>query len=155
MKKIFALIGILIAMVFVSGCTSNASQDFYVGNSTFQLTGDWQQTFLSNNGTEFTAKDIEQSKARIETSDIEVILSQYSDSSFYNQDYKKSASFHQQNTADISGISVKVMNATTSNHVYLYYFKKNGNYYSLTITNTGSNQKIVNQTASNIITTLK
>ena len=153
--KILGLIGILIVILFVSGCTSNASQDFFVGNSTFQLTGDWQQTFLSNNGTEFTGKDIEQSKARIETSDVEVILSQYSDSSFYNQDYKKSASLHQQNTADISGTSVKVMDATTSNPVYLYYFNKNGNYYSLTITYTGSNQKIVNQTASNIITTLK
>ena len=93
--KILGLIGIFIVILFVSGCTSNASQDFYVGNSTFQLTGDWKQTFLSGNGTEFTANGIEQSKARIETSDVEVILSQYSDSSFYNKDYKKSASYHQ------------------------------------------------------------
>ena len=55
---IIGFIGILMAIIFVSGFTSNSDNpDFYVGNSSFQLTGDWQQTSLSNNGTEFLGKD--------------------------------------------------------------------------------------------------
>ena len=38
-RKIFGLLGIIFAILFVSGCTSTANHDFYVGNSTFQLTG--------------------------------------------------------------------------------------------------------------------
>ncbi len=160
--KILGLLGIVLTIFFVSGCTSNANHDFYVGNSTFQLTGDWQQTFLSNNGTEFSGKNVEQSKGKIETSDLEVIISQYSDSSFYNQDYKNSASHYSLNTVDINGTSVKTVATSKSYNSeptqypsYLYYFQENGKYYSLGITNMRSDQKIVNQTATDIITTLK
>ena len=38
---------------------------------------------------------------------------------------------------------------------YLYYFQKNGKYFSLAITNARSDQKIVNQTATDIIATIK
>lgn len=154
-RKILGLIGILILVVFVSGCTSSTNKEFSVGNSTFEIPGDWEQEYASNGtgGSGVTA---------IKKYEYEVIIQQYPNLNSYNDDYKKSALQYSLDTVDINGTSVKTIETSRSYNsdptqypYFLYYFEKNGIYYSLSIAYTETDTKDVNETATDIISTLK
>lgn len=150
------LIGVLL-VVAISGCTSSANKEFNVGNSTFQVPGDWKQEF-STNGTGSNNGG----RTVIKKDEFEVDINQYADITSYNKDYKKSTSHYSMTTSDINGTTVQTITTTRSYNTdptlypyYLYYFKKNSEYYSMSIAYSGTDQGTVNETATNIISSLK
>lgn len=153
--KIAGLIFLILVVLAVSGCTSNSANDFKVGNSTYQLSGDWKQT-ATGNGTV-------RSNAIVKKSDLEVMITQYNSSTDYNRELEQAANNYEVSNLEIAGVSVKNMNSTAGDYpVYLYYFEKNGKYYrfgisdtSLSIANTDADKKIISDTATKIISTLK
>lgn len=134
--------------------TSTSNQynfpEYIVGNSKFQLPGEWKQTWNAN------GESI--SRSRYEKDNLIVNMAQYNDKEMYNLDYKKSSSYGQKTV--ISGIKVMYIKSSQSYNsdptqypVYIYYFPKNNKYYCLSIEDINSNQN-VNEIANTVITTL-
>jgi len=124
--------------------------EYTVGNSKFQLPGEWTQTWNAN------GESI--SRSRYEKDNLIVNMAQYNDKELYNMDYKKSSSYSQKTS--ISGIKVMYIKSSQSYNsdptqypVYIYYFQKNNKYYCLSIEDINSNQDI-NEITNTVITTL-
>lgn len=122
-KTIGLILCIGLVAILVSGCTDNTEHKHTVGNSTFNLPGQWEQT-TNINGSSI-------SKIKLEQSGVSILISQYNDLSNYNIDYSNSKENYQTNSTEITGISITIIN--TGINKYLYYFQKNGKSFSVNI----------------------
>lgn len=122
-KKYFILIiGIISLIVLNSGCTSSSTaNEFKVGNSTFELTGDWENGFNSNGSMA--------SKTRVDSSNQTITVTQYKSTELYQVDTK-----HAVSTKKINGTVCKLIPGIPA----VVWFKKEGKYFSIGVQNIDS-----------------
>ncbi|MCK9150968.1 hypothetical protein [Methanobacterium alcaliphilum] len=112
--KLITIIGLLILIIIVSGCIYPSTSKVTVGNSTFQLTGDWHYS-LNRNDTDDTRIIIDSGKKSI-------IVQQYQDITSYQR-----TSINAKINKTINGTSCKCI----EDPPIAIWFEKNGKYYSI------------------------
>ena len=144
MKAVSMLLGLflVVSVVTISGCSDNSPHTYYVGNSTFQLQGEWGQVYAINATV--------MSRVKLDNSARYLQVVKYNDQEQYLLDYAKAKEHYAVNTTEISGI--RVIGINTGINKFLYYFEKNGQGYS--VDTEGFTENNVMKDLDNIISTL-
>lgn len=119
-------------IVTISGCMGESVTEGVVGDSNFEIEGDWDQTFITNKGP---LKDGQASKTRYSEGGIslEFIITQYGSKKMYESELKKIKENYGTINFTISGIPVIEVEDAQNTPVYIYFFEKGGKYYTIQI----------------------
>lgn len=115
MKEILVLLILIIAIIGISGCT-DSTKEFKVGDSTFQLSGDWEEGFKSEGGGKLQ-------RIRLDTATKGILMTEYFNKSEYLIESENAVE-----NVTISGIQCKKVP-----NVMTYFFVKNGKYYMINV----------------------
>lgn len=116
-KSIFLVVFLIACSVLVAGCSSDEKTEFTVGNSSFQVSGGFEEVFNSK-GAESAER------IRLDSDSKSIIVTQFNDKELYDHEREYSV-----NEEVISGVNVFV-NPIQLNAVF---FEKNNKYYSIIV----------------------
>lgn len=126
--------------------------EYVMGGSKFQLDSGWKQTWNAE-GSDINRYHYEKDGFYLE-------ILQYHNLNLFNSDRSNAQTNHQ--SKDISGVDVTYIETSTFYDTspnpyptYLFYFQKNGKYFTLSIHDSKSDKNKVNTIANQIISTLQ